>query len=67
MPAVVLGLVPSFIAYLSGNIFWLLFGLFFTVAAAGDFIIVDTLRKENPNDLVQDHPTKIGYYIFRKS
>ena len=66
MPAVVLGILPSLAALATGNIFVMAFGLFFTVAAAGDFMIIDLLRKENPNDLVQDHPSKIGYFIFRK-
>jgi hypothetical protein len=67
MPAVVLGFLPSIIAMITGKLFLLIFGLFFTTAAAGDFMIINTLRKENMNDLVQDHPSKIGCYIFRKS
>ena len=67
MPAVVLGVIPSLIALATGNVFVMAFGLFFTVAAAGDFMIIGLLRKEKPDDLVQDHTSKIGYFIFRRN
>jgi len=66
MPAIILGFIPSLISFFTGNVFVLAFGLFFTVAAAGDFMIINMLRKEKDNDFVQDHPSKIGYYIFRR-
>jgi hypothetical protein len=66
MPALLLGITPTLAAYVTGNVWLMLFGLFFTAAAAGDFLIVRSLRSENPDDLVQDHSTAIGYYIFRK-
>jgi uncharacterized integral membrane protein len=65
MPAVVLGLIPSLIAMAKGNIGLMLFGIFFTIAAAGDFIIIYLLRKQPATTLVQDHPEKIGCYIFK--
>jgi hypothetical protein len=66
MPALLLGIVPTLAAYVTGNVWLMLFGMFFMAAAAGDFLIVKTLRTENPSTLIQDHPTAIGYYIFRK-
>jgi hypothetical protein len=66
MPAVVLGIIPALIAFATGNIGFMAFGLFFTVAAAGDFMMVNILKNEKPGDLIQDHPSKIGCYIFRK-
>jgi uncharacterized integral membrane protein len=65
MPAIVLGLIPSFIAMITGNIGLMLFGIFFTIAAAGDFIIIYLLRKQPATSLVQDHPEKIGCFIFK--
>ncbi len=66
MPAIILGFVPSVIAILTGNLGILIFGMFFTMAAAGDFLIINLIRKENKDDLVQDHPSEAGCYIYRK-
>ena len=67
MPAIILGFLPALYAMIVGDFGWLIFGIFFTMAAAGDFLIIDLLRKENRNDLVQDHPSEAGCYIYRKS
>lgn len=65
-PAILLGIVPSIVAIMIGNPGLLLFGMFFTIAAAGDILIINLLRKENSSDLVQDHPSEAGFYIYRK-
>jgi len=65
-PAIVLGLLPAIIAITIGNIGMLIFGVFFTMAAGGDFLIINLIIKENKNDLVQDHPSECGCYIYRK-
>jgi len=36
------------------------------VVAAGDFLIINLLRKENKDDFVEDHPSEAGCYIYRK-
>jgi hypothetical protein len=64
MPAIVLGFIPSIIAIITANLWLLLFGAFFTMAAAGDFIIIYLLRSLPRNTLVQDHPEKIGCIIY---
>ncbi len=66
MPAIILGIIPSFLSIIIGNFELLLFGVFFTIAGAGDFLIINLIRKENLNDLVQDHPSEAGCYIYRK-
>lgn len=66
MPSIILGIIPSVIAILIGNFGLLIFGVFFTMAAAGDFLIINLLRKENKDDLVLDHPSEAGCYIYRK-
>lgn len=65
-PAVVLGIIPVIAAMAIGNVWMLLFGMFFTAAAGGDFMIVDLIRKEKKDDYVQDHPSEAGCFIFRK-
>lgn len=66
MPAIVLGFVPAVVAIVIGNIPLLLFGSFFTMAAAGDFMIIHLLRNERKDDLVLDHPSEAGCYVYRK-
>jgi hypothetical protein len=61
-----MGVVPSIVAITIGNPGLLLFGMFFTIAAAGDLMIINLLRKENSYDLTQDHPSEAGCYIYRK-
>ncbi len=65
-PAIITGIIPAITAIFTGNLWLLIFGMFFTMAAAGDFMIINLLRKENKNDLVQDHPSEAGCFIYRK-
>ena len=65
MPGIILGICPSIMAIVLGNYPLLLFRIIFSGAAGGDFMTVNILRKESMNSLVQDHPTKIGCYIYR--
>lgn len=65
-PAIFLGLIPAIVSIIFGYLDLLLFGIFFTIAAGGDFLIINLLKKENMNDLVQDHPSEAGCYIYRK-
>ena len=63
-PALLLGIVPSLLAVFAG-IHWLFFpGLVFTIAAAGDFLIVWMLRGVRSTQLVQDHPDRAGCLVF---
>lgn len=66
MPAVILGFIPIIIGFIYGLLSWLLFGIFFTAAAGGDFLMINLLRKENMNDWTTDHPSEPGYYIYRR-
>ncbi len=66
MPAIILGVLPSILAVLIGNFGLLLFGIFFTASSAGDFLIINLLRKLKSTDLVQDHPSEAGCFVYRK-
>jgi len=57
--------VPLIISLITGNILVFLFGIFFMLAAGGDFLIVSMLRKVDAGLLVQDHPSKIGCLLHR--
>ena len=64
MPCLLLGVIPVIVAYCIGNAALLLFGTIFIVLALGDILIVWTIRKENPNCKVLDHPKEPGCYII---
>lgn len=66
MPAILLGLVPALVGIYLGNMGWVIFGAFFTMAAAGDFLIIYLLKNERMDNLVEDHPTEAGCFIFRE-
>jgi hypothetical protein len=65
-PLIILGIVPAIISLFIGNLLLLVFGIFFSGAAAGDLMIYSLIKKENHEDYVLDHPSEAGYYIFRK-
>lgn len=65
-PAIIVGILPSIIAIIIGNSSLLIFGIYFTMAAGGDFLIIYAIRKENREDLIQDHPSEAGCYIYKK-
>ncbi len=67
MPAIILGILPSIIAIITGHLGLIIFGIFFTISAAGDLLMINLIRKENMNDLVQDHSSEVGCYIYRKT
>lgn len=66
MPAIILGFLPAIYSILTGNIGFLIFGIFFTMAALGDFMIIYLLRKENRNSFVLDHPSEAGCFVYSK-
>lgn len=63
MPGIILGIIPALIGIVTNSCGYLLFGLFFTLAAGGDLLIIWLLRPYQQSDLVEDHPTKIGCIV----
>lgn len=64
MPGLVMGLLPALAGIALGHFLLFLFGLFFSMAAAGDILILWMLRHQGGNDLIQDHPDKIGCFVL---
>ena len=65
MPAIILGFIPAILAIIIGNLGLLIFGIIFIVAACGDFLVIYSLRKESKETLVEDHPSEVGFYVYR--
>ena len=66
LPALILGFIPYGIALISGNGWLASFGLFFLLAAAGDFFVLWTLRGIDAKSSVLDHPTRVGCYVSQE-
>lgn len=66
MPFILLGLLPSSIALITGDSVLYLWGIFFSCLAAGDIIVLFMLRKINGNNYVLDHPRKMGFKIDKR-
>ena len=60
MPGILLGDVPVLISWFTGNILFLLFGILFTWAAAGDVAVL-WLSRNISGGLLLDHPNKVGF------
>lgn len=63
-PGVLMGLFPYGLALVSGNSWLMSYGLIFTLVAAGDFLMLWKVRKVDPGDRVQDHPTLAGCEVL---
>jgi hypothetical protein len=63
LPGLILGIIPAVWALVTGRFWLLMFGLFFSWAASGDFIILYMIRNLRKEIRVYDHPDKVGCYI----
>lgn len=66
MPTLILGIIPSIFAIITGNSWLIIYGIIFTVVGGGDFLTVWLIRKARKNQLVQDHPTNCGCYVYEQ-
>lgn len=66
-PAIILGIVPSILAVITGNGWIMAFGFLFTVAAGGDFLILWLIRKVNGESFIEDHPVRAGCYVIENT
>ncbi|MCD4796118.1 MAG: DUF3267 domain-containing protein [Candidatus Cloacimonetes bacterium] len=64
MPTLLLGIIPSIIALITGIGWLMIYGVFFTIVGGGDLLVMWIIRKAKHNQLVQDHPYNCGCYIF---
>ena len=64
MPALILGFLPFLLSLINGNGWIFLFGVLFTFAAVGDFLIVYLIRNVSWAALVEDHPENAGCFVY---
>ncbi len=65
LPGVALGLLPMALGLILGHSGLLTFGITFTWAAAGDFLVLWSLRDLPPDVRVEDHPDRAGARVLR--
>jgi hypothetical protein len=65
-PGFVLGILPWLLSLITGDVLVFLFGLLYTSAAGGDFLILWIIRRVKPGALVEDHPTNAGCFVIEE-
>lgn len=65
-PLIVVGIIPAILGIVFGIGLLTIFGIILSGGAAGDLMVYDLIKKENPEDYVQDHPSEAGCWIYRK-
>ena len=65
MPAILLGILPTLWAFINGSVMIFFLGVYFIVAASGDFLIIYLLRNEHYNNFVKDHETQPGCIVYK--
>ena len=67
-PGIILGIIPSIISIINGNILLLSFGVMEILSAGGDLLVIIVIlkHKSNTSTIFLDHPTEIGLVCFEK-
>ena len=66
-PLFFVGILPAIAGIFYGSFLLTAFGVILSAGAAGDIMIYQLIKKENPENYVQDHPSEAGYFLFRKN
>lgn len=64
LPGLVLGVLPALAGIATGSVLLLGFGVWFTLTAGGDFLVLWLLRDVPADAEVADHPTKAGSIVY---
>lgn len=59
-PALILGILPFVLGLVTGQAAFIWFGFIFTLAAGGDFLMLWIIRKIPGEQIVRDHPERVG-------
>ncbi|MEJ2012656.1 MAG: metalloprotease family protein [Anaerolineales bacterium] len=66
LPLLVLGLPPYLLGIIFGRLAFMIYGLFFILAAGGDLLVLWLLRGLPADTWVEDHPTRAGCWVYRQ-
>jgi len=67
MPLIILGIIPSILSVLIGNLYFFIFGLLFIVAASGDIVLLTQIYKGRHDSWVEDmvSGSEVKIFIYR--
>lgn len=65
-PLILLGILPLIFAFFSGINWIKIFGILFTIGALGDIAILLKTKNLTKDQIVKDHPDKIGFLVNPK-
>ncbi|MDK2841497.1 MAG: hypothetical protein PWQ17_1002 [Anaerophaga sp.] len=64
LPLIVLGVVPFVISLITGSFGFWFYGFIYIIAAGGDLVALNMLKKIPAHRKVLDHPQKMGFYVL---
>lgn len=64
LPGLLVGIAPMLVAVVVGSGWLLFFGVFFTIAAGGDALVLWLIRGVRRGALVEDHATRAGCIVL---
>ena len=64
IPVLVMGIIPWFIALITGIGWMLVYAVIFTIVGGGDILTIWIIREATLDQLVQDHPENCGCYVY---
>jgi hypothetical protein len=65
MPGLILGIIPYFLGLVVIKSLFI-YGIYFMIAAAGDFTMVSLISQVPQSYLIEDHPEKVGFWAIKK-
>ncbi|HKI44325.1 MAG TPA: DUF3267 domain-containing protein [Balneolales bacterium] len=63
MPGLIIGLIPTIIGLIWGNIYMTVYGVIFTSGAAGDIMILIATKGLRRSQKIRDLPDKMGFEL----
>lgn len=64
LPGVLMGVIPWIVSVILNDAMLFYFSVFFLTAASGDMLILLIIKDVDKNDLVEDHPSAAGCYVY---
>lgn len=63
MPGLIIGLIPTIVGLICGNIYMTVYGIIFTSGAAGDLMVLIATKGLSGSQKIRDLPDKMGFEV----
>jgi hypothetical protein len=64
-PGLLMGLIPYILGLICNNEYMTIFGIFFTLVASGDLLVLWKLRRIKGSAIVEGHPKNVGCFVYK--